>query len=47
MFSEHSVKGPHELSFKGGWEGRKVFFCFSSGGLRTPTKVSSEHPDAS
>lgn len=26
MFSEHSVKGPHELSFKGGWEGRKGFF---------------------
>lgn len=30
MFSEHSVKGSHELSFKSGWEGRKFFFyvCF-------------------
>lgn len=26
MFSEHSVKGSHELSFKSGWEGRKFFF---------------------
>lgn len=28
MFSEHSVKGSHELSFKSGWEGRKFFFMF-------------------